>query len=123
LPLIIEFRNSQWLREDVFQWLCLHEIGFCCVDEPKLPNLIPPVARATSKTSYVRFHGRNSAKWWRHEHAYERYDYSYTCQELGEWLPKIKELTSKSENTFIFANNHWQGQAINTIRQLQLMLD
>ncbi|MFC1860969.1 DUF72 domain-containing protein [Chloroflexota bacterium] len=123
LPVVVEFRNAGWLRNDLFDWLRQKDIGFCCVDEPTLPNLIPTVAEATSITGYIRFHGRNSAKWWHHEQAYERYDYSYTRQELSEWLPKIEKLNASTERTFIFANNHWQGQAVNTIRQLRLMLD
>jgi len=123
LPLVIEFRNAQWLRNEVFDWLRQRDVGFCCVDEPRLPNLLPPLAEATSRIGYIRFHGRNSAKWWEHEHAYERYDYSYTPQELSEWLPKIKKLDSAAEKTFIFANNHWRGQAVSTIRQLRVMLD
>jgi uncharacterized protein YecE (DUF72 family) len=123
LPVVIEFRNARWLRSDVFDWLRERELGFCCVDEPRLPNLLPPLAETTSNISYVRFHGRNSAKWWQHEQAYERYDYSYTPQELSEWLPKIHKLDSVAEKTFVFANNHWRGQAVSTIRQLRLMLD
>jgi uncharacterized protein YecE (DUF72 family) len=123
LPVVIEFRNARWLRSEVFDWLREHELGFCCVDEPRLPNLLPPLAETTSNISYVRFHGRNSAKWWQHEQAYERYDYSYTPQELSEWLPKIHKLDSVAEKTFVFANNHWRGQAVSTIRQLRLMLD
>jgi len=123
LPVVIEFRNAGWLREDVFGWLRRHELGFCCVDEPPLPNLIPPIAEATSKIAYVRFHGRNKEKWWQHEHAYQRYDYSYSPEELGEWLPKIRYLDQTAERTFVFANNHWRGQAVSTIRQLRMMLD
>ncbi len=123
LPVVIEFRNAQWLRSEVFDWFRQQDLGFCCVDEPRLPNLLPPLAEATSKISYIRFHGRNSAKWWQHEQAYERYDYSYTPQELSEWLPKIQKLNDITEKTFIFANNHWRGQAVNTIRQLRIMLD
>ena len=123
LPVVIEFRNAQWLRDEVFGWLRNLDLGFCCVDEPPLPNLLPPLAEATSGVSYVRLHGRNSAKWWHHEQAYERYDYSYTPEELSEWLPKIRKLDRMSEKTFVFANNHWRGQAVGTIRQLRVMLD
>jgi uncharacterized protein YecE (DUF72 family) len=93
------------------------------VDEPRLPNLLPPIAEMTSNIGYVRFHGRNSAKWWEHKHAYERYDYSYAPEELREWLPKIRDLDGMAEKTFVFANNHWRGQAVNTIRQLRKMMD
>lgn len=123
LPVVIEFRNAQWLRSEVFDWLRQHDLGFCCVDEPQLPNLLPPIAEVTSKIAYVRFHGRNSSKWWQHQQAYERYYYSYSPSELSEWLPKIQKLNGLAEKTFIFANNHWRGQAISTIRQLRTMLD
>lgn len=123
LPVVIEFRNARWLTDELFEWLRQQDLGFCCVDEPHLPNLLPPVAEVTSKIGYIRFHGRNSAKWWRHDHAYERYDYTYSPSELSEWLPKIEKLDKIAEKTFIFANNHWRGQAVDTIRQLQMMLD
>jgi len=77
----------------------------------------------TTKIGYVRFHGRNSAKWWQHEQAYERDDSSYTSQEPSERMPKIQKLDSLTEKTFVFANNHWPGQAANTIRQLRTMLE
>lgn len=123
LPVVIEFRNARWLRSEVFDWLRQHDLGFCCVDEPRLPDLLPPIDEVTGKTGYVRFHGRNKEKWWQHEQAYERYDYTYTPEELSEWVPKIKKLDSVAEKTFIFANNHWRGQAVSTIRQLRTMLD
>jgi len=123
LPLVVEFRNARWLRVEVFQWLRQLDIGFCCVDEPQLPNLLPPIAEATSKIGYIRFHGRNKEKWWQHEQAYERYDYSYRPEELAEWIPKIKKIASLTEKTFIYANNHWKGQSIDTIRQLRMLLD
>jgi uncharacterized protein YecE (DUF72 family) len=123
LPLVVEFRNARWLKVEVFQWLRQHDMGFCCVDEPRLPNLLPPIAEATSKIGYIRFHGRNKEKWWQHEQAYERYDYTYKAEELSEWAPKIKKLAEVTENMFIFANNHWKGQSIQTIRQIQMMLE
>jgi len=123
IPTIIEFRNIQWIKPEVFEWLRNQNLGYCCVDEPKLPRLIPPVAEITSNIGYIRFHGRNAAKWWQHENAHERYDYTYSPEELAEWLPKISQLNDQAEKTFIFANNHWQGQSVDTIRQLRLMVD
>lgn len=123
LPVVVEFRNVRWLKPDIFDWLRSYNLGFCCVDEPQIPDLLPPVAEITNNIGYIRFHGRNHAKWWQHKHAYERYDYTYTAEELAGWLPKIRKLDNLSEKTFIFANNHWQGQAIDTIRQLRLMVD
>ena len=122
-PLVIEFRNSAWLNSETHKWMIARGIGFCCVDEPELPRLMPPVAEVTNETGYIRFHGRNAARWWEHEHAWERYDYSYSCRELEQWLPKIRLISSAAKNTFIFANNHWRGQAVDTIRQVRSMLD
>ena len=38
-----------------------------CLDEPDLPGLVAPVARATGDIAYVRFHGRNKVNWYRDE--------------------------------------------------------
>ena len=123
LPMVIEFRNSAWLNRRTLNWLSSNNIGFCCVDEPRLPKLLPPVAEVTSDIGYVRFHGRNAQKWWHHDQAWERYDYTYSGHELEEWIPKISLIGKKAKDTFIFANNHWRGQAVNTIRQVRSMLD
>jgi uncharacterized protein YecE (DUF72 family) len=122
LPVVVEFRNVEWLTEAAFALLREQSLGFCCVDEPRLQGLLPPVAVTTSAVAYVRFHGRNAQKWWRHEQAYERYDYSYSQPELAEWIPKIKKLNETGEKVFVFANNHYRGQGIDTARQLRLML-
>lgn len=122
LPLVAEFRHRAWVREEAFDFLRRLQVGFCCVDEPRLKGLMPPVAVATADVSYVRFHGRNAAKWWQHEQAWERYDYRYSQQELAEWVPKIQGLDGQSAHTYVYANNHWQGQAVDTARQLRLLL-
>ncbi|MGC8874127.1 MAG: DUF72 domain-containing protein [Chloroflexia bacterium] len=122
LPVVVEFRNAAWMRAETFSLLRRLDLGFCCVDEPRLKGLLPPVAEATASVAYVRFHGRNAAKWWQHEHAWERYDYSYTEEELREWVPKIRKLAQSAETVFVFANNHWQGQAVTTARQLRMLL-
>lgn len=123
LPLVVEFRNAGWLNDATLDWMMSNNIGFCCVDEPQLPKLLPPVAEVTGDIAYIRFHGRNAAQWWRHEEAWQRYDYTYKREELEEWLPKIASVSKTAKNTFIFANNHWRAQAVDTIRQVRSMLD
>ncbi len=122
LPVVVEFRNAAWIREESFALLQGMNLGFCCVDEPRLKGLIPPIARATGPAAYVRFHGRNAAKWWQHEQAYERYDYAYSEAELREWVPKIRELARAAETVYVLANNHFQGKAVTTAKQLRLLL-
>ena len=97
-------------------------LGFCCVDEPRLNGLMPPIAVATGPLAYVRFHGRNGEKWWQHEFAWERYDYTYSEDELKEWIPKIRDLDEQAPLTLVYANNHYKGQSVNTIKKLQQLL-
>ena len=80
------------------------------------------MAQVTADIAYVRFHGRNYKKWWNHEQAYERYDYTYKPEELAEWTPKIEEMQQAAEMTFVFANNHYRAQGIDTARQMKLLL-
>jgi uncharacterized protein YecE (DUF72 family) len=122
LPVVIEFRDRAWVSEQTFTELKSLDFGYCAVDEPQLRGLMPPVARASGPVSYVRFHGRNAKKWWKHEHAWERYDYSYSDDELREWVPKIHGLETQTSPVLIYANNHFRGQSIETIRKLRRLL-
>ena len=123
LPVVIEFRNAGWVSAESFALLHRLGMGFCCVDEPRLKGLMPPIVRATSPIGYVRFHGRNAAKWWQHEHAYERYDYLYTEDELVEWVPKVRELAESTERTFLFFNNHYEGKAGQNAQMMARLLN
>ena len=87
------------------------------MDEPPLPSLIPPLVINTSKSGYIRFHGRNKKKWYGTD-ARTRYDYLYSEDELKEWVPKIRELAERTEKLFIFFNNHARAQAITNAKML-----
>ncbi len=122
LPVVVEFRHASWVSPATFELLRELNLGFCCVDQPSFKSLMPPVAEVTSNVAYVRFHGRNYEKWWKHKEAWERYDYTYNIEELREWVPRIREMDGEAEITFVFANNHWRGQAVDTARQLRMLL-
>jgi len=122
LPLVVEFRNREWIVPETFELLRSEGLGYCSVDEPRLRGLVPPVAEATSDVAYVRYHGRNAAKWWEHDHAWERYDYLYSQSELEEWIPKIRGLAAKASKTYVLFNNCHAGQAAINARMLQDML-
>ena len=122
LPVVVEFRDHAWVSDETFAILEEQDLGFCCVDEPKLRGLMPPVVRATSDVAYVRFHGRNADKWWKHDHAWERYDYTYSEQELQGWVPRIRELDSAAPLTLVYANNHYRGQSVDTLQKLDKLL-
>ncbi len=122
LPVVVEFRNVEWVKEEVFTKLEALNFGFCCVDEPKLKGLFPPLTRVTSEIGYLRFHGRNAAKWWKHSEGWERYDYKYASDELEEWVPNILKLKNETSKTFVLFNNHHAGQAVVNARMLRDLL-
>lgn len=122
LPVVTEFRHQSWVNQDAFELLRTLNLGYCCVDEPELRGLMPPIAIATSSPAYVRFHGRNAAKWWEHEHAWERYDYTYSADELKEWIPRLRALEHEAGLVLAYANNHYRGQSMQAMEQLKLLL-
>ncbi len=122
VPAVVEFRRRDWIVPATFDLLRELGFGYVCVDEPGYRGLVPPVVRATAEVAYVRFHGRNFEKWWNHEHAWERYDYLYSREELAEWVPRIKELEGQAGKVLVAMNNHYAGQAVINARMLREML-
>ena len=117
----VEFRNQNWIRQEVVALLKSENLGFVCVDEPNVKGLIKKVLLSTSNVSYLRLHGRNAAKWYGGEGS-ERYDYLYSEQELYEWLPGIRELEGNSQITVIAFNNHPKGKATANGKMLASLL-
>jgi len=120
IPLVFEFRNHAWLKEQTFQFLEKNGIGFCIVDEPKLPQLMPYLPRATSEIGYFRFHGRNSN--WFNVPTSVRYDYLYSEKELEGFIPDIKDISKKTDKTLIFFNNCHAGSAAKNAAQMAKLL-
>jgi uncharacterized protein YecE (DUF72 family) len=104
-----EFRHPSWLREDVWSLLKSHRVANVIVDEP----LLPPDTVVTADFAFIRWHGRGSRPW---------YNYRYRESELGSWVPKVKEVTSRAKKTFGYFNNHFRGFAVeNSLRMMQLL--
>jgi uncharacterized protein YecE (DUF72 family) len=120
IPLVYEFRNQMWLKDQTVQFLERKGVGFCIVDEPRLPQLMPYLPRATSDTGYFRFHGRNPR--WFNVPVKVRYDYLYTEGELREFIPDIKDISQKTAKTLIFFNNCYSGSAAKNAAQMARLL-
>lgn len=114
-PVIVETRHDSWNRGSVRGGLSERSVSWCCVDLPPLPGLPPASAECTSSPAYVRLHGRNSERWWRHAESWERYDYSYDPSELQPWADRISQLQQQAEHVFVYANNHFRAQAVATL--------
>ncbi|MBM4371488.1 MAG: DUF72 domain-containing protein [Deltaproteobacteria bacterium] len=122
LPRVVEVRHADWIHPGLFEVLAGRGVGFCNIDGPRLPGLPEAAAHATSPVGYVRFHGRNAARWWDHQESHERYDYLYSRTELEEWVPRIRALMEETETLFVFYNNHFRGQAVrNALDLLDLL--
>lgn len=124
MPLVVEFRHRSWVDDErTFDFLKKHNLGYCCVDQPRLQSLVPPVVRATADVAYVRFHGRNYQKWFKHDEAWERYDYLYTADELGPWVERVGALEQEAETTYVMFNNHYHAQAVQNALEFAEMLE
>ena len=120
VPLVYEFRNQTWLRDGTFQFLEKNGLGYCVVDEHKIPKLMPYLPRTTSDIGYFRFHGRN--KDWFNVPAKVRYDYLYSEKELKEFVPDILDISQKTVKTLVFFNNCYSGSAAKNAAQMAKLL-
>ncbi|MGI9952743.1 DUF72 domain-containing protein [Moorellaceae bacterium AZ2] len=122
LPVVVEFRHDSWLRSEIWPLLRALGWGYVCVDAPRLKGLPWDAVQATAPVAYVRFHGRNTATWWEHEEAWQRYNYLYTEKELLEWVPRIDFLARNCQRVFVAFNNHFGAQAVLNARMLKRIL-
>ena len=139
-PLWVEFRHDSWMHPRLPGWLAERGLGYCAVDEPQLPGLLPPVTHVTNGTGYVRFHGRNAKHWWdgagraragadaggdrpRDRREQLRYDHDYSEAELMEWVGRLTELAQKAKQTYLFFNNCHAGQAARSAKLMQELLE
>jgi uncharacterized protein YecE (DUF72 family) len=120
VPLVMEFRNTYWLKDSTFSFLRDSGVGYCVVDEPKLPKLMPFVPRATSDLGYFRLHGRNRD--WFNVPTSVRYDYLYSEEELKSFIQPIREIAEQTAKTLIFFNNCHGGSAARNAMELLRML-
>jgi uncharacterized protein YecE (DUF72 family) len=127
--LAVEFRNETWMSErnraETLKFLADHDLTYVSVDEPQgFPSSVPPIAAATSqRLAIVRFHGRNAENWKKKGiSAAERFDYSYSKEELGEWLGKIERLGEETEEVHVLMNNCYGDKAVSNAADIARML-
>lgn len=118
----VEFRNDSWANEKMISLLESNGLALCCVDEPRLPGLFPPLPVATADFSYFRFHGRNKRDWWNARPCGDRYDYDYGDDELDEWVPGIHKVMSSAKDSYIYLNNCHMGNAARNAKALKKKL-
>ncbi len=110
LRLIAEFRHREWQNARTFELLCRLDVGWCNVDMPGYETLMHPSSDVTGEIGYVRFHGRNAARWWTGNNT-TRYDYEYEAGELQPWTNRVADIDEHAQTTYAFFNNHARGNA------------
>jgi uncharacterized protein YecE (DUF72 family) len=126
-PLAVELRHRGWTDDQQLGPLvrALFEeegVAWTMIDEPKFRTSIRDVP-LTSRIGYFRFHGRNFAQWWHHDVAEDRYNYLYPAAEQAELTAEVAEVAERTENTFVFYNNHYRAKAVVNALQLRASLN
>jgi uncharacterized protein YecE (DUF72 family) len=122
-PLVVEVRHLSWNTRDVLEWLSEHQVGLVNVDQPLFHDSLRPSAHATGPVGYVRLHGRNYQQWFRKTAGRDdRYQYLYTADELVPWVDRIREVASRTRQTFAVTNNHPSGRATANATMIESLL-
>ncbi|MFW5950895.1 MAG: DUF72 domain-containing protein [Gemmatimonadota bacterium] len=114
-PLVIEVRHASWNEPGFFEWLAAEGVGFVNIDQPLFSRSIPPSARGTARTGYVRVHGRNYQDWFRKGAGRDaRYNYLYSREELEGWVERAREVArdDQVDTVEVVFNNHYRAQAV-----------
>lgn len=122
-PLAAEFRHESWLSEEAIGTLIDYRIAFVNVDQPAYFRAMPPSAILTSGLAVVRLQGRSSPD------TFQRFEpgpgprpYLYDLDELEQWLPRVRRLTSHASRTLVIAANTGPDHALVNALQLGEML-
>ncbi len=121
-PMVVEIRHRSWQSAAAWNYFEDGAISLCVVDMPRLAGLPATSTRLTGPTAYVRFHGRNTAQWFNAAYPGASYDYSYSAEQLNDWIEPIKKMERKAETSFAFFNNHLHAQAPENAYQLADMM-
>jgi uncharacterized protein YecE (DUF72 family) len=111
----VELRHRSWSDRIGETLALLNEFAAAWVqiDEPKFrfsirQNYLPNV----ESFYYMRLHGRNVEKWWRHEKAEDRYDYLYSASELKEFSETAAAARTLVKKLYLYTNNHFSAKSV-----------
>lgn len=114
-PVAVELRHSSWSDAfgDTLTLLNAFGAAWVQIDEPKFrfsirQNYLPNV----KGFYYMRLHGRNAAKWWRHDKSEDRYDYLYSEDELKEFTETAAGARELVKKAYLYTNNHFSAKSV-----------
>ena len=121
----VELRHRSW-SDDLGRTLELlngFSAAWAQIDEPKFrfsirQNYLPNV----TGFYYMRLHGRNAQKWWRHDTADDRYDYLYSRDELTPFAETADAARRLVRKMYLYMNNHYSAKAVANAAMLRNQL-
>jgi uncharacterized protein YecE (DUF72 family) len=113
----VELRHRSFSDDPVetMNLLAEHGAALVQIDEPKFKTSIRQDRAANVKTFYyLRLHGRNAAKWWKHDKSEDRYDYLYSAAELEPFVEAAETAARDVKKSYVYANNHFSAKSVAT---------
>ena len=114
-PVAVELRHRSWSDRigETLAMLNTFQAAWVQIDEPKFrfsiqQNHLPNVRGFY----YMRLHGRNAARWWKHEKSEDRYDYLYSSEELKEFTEVADAARTLVKKLYLYANNHFSAKSV-----------
>lgn len=121
LPLAIEFRHASWHTPQVYRSFAEQGLIWCSVDYPDISGLPDSRLLFTSRTGYLRLHGKNP-NWWDAHSASERHDYRYSQDQMQAWAQSIANQRANFDTLFVYFENTVKGHAVYNIAMLRQAL-
>ena len=122
----VELRHRSWSDSigDTLSMLNSFSAAWVQIDEPKFKfsirqNYLPNV----QGFYYMRLHGRNVAKWWRHDKSEDRYDYLYSADELREFSETAGAARRLVKKLYLYTNNHFSAKSVANAAMIKQQLD
>jgi len=120
--LAVELRHHTWsdASDQTTAILTAKRASWVLIDEPKFATSVRQSPSDLARTSddmravplYLRFHGRNTAEWWDHAVAEDRYNYLYSSEELEPYAEAIEDASKAGRRVLVYFNNHFSSKAV-----------
>jgi uncharacterized protein YecE (DUF72 family) len=117
----VEFRHNSWATPGTADWLRQFNLDLVSVDVPDLRGLFPRGLVQSTSTVYVRFHSRHAGHWY--ESDSNRYDYSFTDEELAEWIEALNGVSADTDRIMLLFNNCKRSQAAANAQRMRELLE
>jgi uncharacterized protein YecE (DUF72 family) len=122
----VELRHRSWSDSltETLSLLNTFGAGWVQIDEPKFrfsirQNYLPNI----QGLYYMRLHGRNADKWWRHDAAEDRYDYLYSSEELNEFAETVDAARRIVKKAYLYTNNHFSAKSVVNAAMIKAQLE